>query len=468
MKRNIKTKGALCLVLLLSISCAAAAGPLTLEESIAMALTGGTAGKMLQGSLELDDLLLQEKEVPLATKLTAAGGANWGEKPFNTVMGLTPIEDRLRFNQQSFTLEIQQPIVGLSNSLKALRSSLDHERELAQLRWEQGAADLAYQVVEAYFGCLKAQRMAELAAEAVRVARWKQDVVQARFNAGTATIAEVLAAEADWKEARLQELQSQEGKQAAGMAFNALLGRPLDEPVELVDPGPPGKAAPPPHEALPLAKGNRPDLRKAQAELALAELGELAAEEEGRPILALVGQYQWEDGEISLSVSNRGLLSLAGTYNRQASELKTYKEVELDSFAGESYLAGLQVQLPLLDGEAAKLKQAKAREGVELARLAVEQLETGLELELSSLHLALQRSQARLELAEGRLEEMKERLRATQKLHGAQLATDFDVAQLELAVLGAESDVAVALYDLHLARAAYLKGVYGPTFVGEL
>ena len=37
-----------------------------------MALTGGTAGKMLQGSLELDDLL-QEKEVPLATKLTAAG-----------------------------------------------------------------------------------------------------------------------------------------------------------------------------------------------------------------------------------------------------------------------------------------------------------------------------------------------------------------------------------------------------------
>jgi outer membrane protein TolC len=98
----------------------------------------------------------------------------------------------------------------------------------------------------------------------------------------------------------------------------------------------------------------------------------------------------------------------------------------------------------------------------------VEQLETRLELELSSLHLAWERNRARLELARGRLEEMKERLRATQKLREVQLATDFDVAQLELAVLGAESDVAVALYDLHVARAAYLKGVYGSSFAREL
>ena len=467
MKRNSKTKGVLCLVLLLSFSQAVLAGPLTLAESITLALTAGTAGRMLQGSLDLDSIVVQEKEVPLAAKLTASGGANWGERPFSTVTEYGPLNDRLSFNQQSLTLEMQQPIPWMSKALSAVQSSLDYERELAQLRWEQGAADLAYQVVEAYFGCLKAQRMAELAAEAVRVASWNMEVVQARFNAGTATIAEVLAAEADLKEARLQLLQSQEGEQAAGMAFNALLGRPLREPVELVDPGPPGEAVPPPQEALPLAQANRPDLCKAQAELALAELGELAAKEEGRPILALVGQYQWEDGEISLSVSNRGLLSLAGTYNRQASELKTYKEVELDSFAGESYLAGLQVQWPIVDGQASKLKQEKARKGLSYA-LAVEQLETGLELELSSLHLAWERNRARLELARGRLEEMKERLRATQKLREVQLATDFDVAQLELAVLGAESDVAVALYDLHVARAAYLKGVYGSSFAREL
>jgi|LFRM01.1.fsa_nt_gb outer membrane protein len=468
MKRNSKTKGVLCLVLLLSFSQAVLAGPLTLAESITLALTAGTAGRMLQGSLDLDSIVVQEKEVPLAAKLTASGGANWGERPFSTVTEYGPLNDRLSFNQQSLTLEMQQPIPWMSKALSAVQSSLDYERELAQLRWEQGAADLAYQVVEAYFGCLKAQRMAELAAEAVRVASWNMEVVQARFNAGTATIAEVLAAEADLKEARLQLLQSQEGEQAAGMAFNALLGRPLREPVELVDPGPPGEAVPPPQEALPLAQANRPDLCKAQAELALAELGELAAKEEGRPILALVGQYQWEDGEISLSLNSRGLLSLAGTYSRQDAELVTHKGLELGGSEGESYLAGLQVQWPIVDGQASKLKQEKAREGVKLARLAVEQLETRLELELSSLHLAWERNRARLELARGRLEEMKERLRATQKLREVQLATDFDVAQLELAVLGAESDVAVALYDLHVARAAYLKGVYGSSFAREL
>ncbi|NMB16497.1 MAG: TolC family protein [Firmicutes bacterium] len=464
MKRNIKTKGVLCLALLLLISLAAAAQPLTLEESITQAVSEGAAGRMLQGSLDLDAILVQEKGVPLETKLTAKGGANWGEKPFS----IGSLEDRLSFNQQSLTLEIQHPVIWMSKALSAAQSSLGHEGDLAQLRWEQGLADLAYQVVEVYFGCLKAQRMGELAKEAVRVARWNMDVVQARFNVGTATIAEVLAAEADLKEARLQELQSQEGQKAAQMAFNVLLGRSLDEPVELVDPGAPSVAVPHPLEVLPLAKANRPDLLRAQAELALAELGELAACEEGRPILALVGQYQWEDGEIALSLNSRGLLGLSGTYNRQDSELVTNKEIDLDGSEGDSYLAGLQVQWPLFDGGASKLKQEKAKEGVKLARLAVEQLETQLELELNSLHLALERSGARLELARGRLDEMTERLRTTQKLHEAQLATDFDVAQLELAVLGAESDVAVALCDLHVAKAAYLKGVYGPSFLREM
>ncbi|MGI6037220.1 MAG: TolC family protein [Limnochordia bacterium] len=457
----------LTFMLILLLALPAWGKTLTLEESVALALEQGPAGRMLQRAKKLELAGPQGKAITLRPQLKLSGGANWGERPVEwnplyAIGGMEPPESPLSFNQQEISVDFHKA-VWMTPALRALKEGIHWETELAELSEQKGQADLIYQVIEAYVGLLRARQMVTLAEEGLHIAQWKMDTVQEQYEAGVATIAEVITAEADLAEARMNKLATDDMLKTAQMGFNTLVGLPADSLVEPVDLADPLQRVPTLEEAMALAARQRPGLRRAQVELELAQLEVLAAQEEGRPVVSLIGQYEWKDITAGGSLSSNGYFGASSTYSRLDTGAGTGDDDDDDS----SWVLGVNIQIPLLDGGGAKLRRDVADDGVQLAQLALELEEAQTELELFTLWAAVERAQAQLELADTRVKEMKERLRTIRELRAVQMATELDVAQLELAALQAQISRANARYDLHLAQAAYLKGIGSPQLLVE-
>lgn len=155
------------------------------------------------------------------------------------------------------------------------RSAIESARlrsDMSKLTVEEASASLASAVSETYGRILIAEAAARAAQAAVQAAQEDLARAERRRNAGMATDADVLALDAQVTALRQREIDNQADAAVARAELNRLTGSPIDRSFQVSEPlAGVAPSAMPLSAALAEADANRPELRRAEAAIRLAD-----------------------------------------------------------------------------------------------------------------------------------------------------------------------------------------------------
>lgn len=234
-----------------------ASAPLTLMEAVSNALAGNP-----------NLLAARAKWEALKNKPAQAGAL---ADPMFTVRGMDMADggDFPNANEKQFAVE--QPLTGFGKG-GLRRRAAEYEVQAMEYEYRTMALDLALDVKETYYGLWAARQARDVVRAETNVLARLEAVAQTAYVAGRASQADVLKAQAELTmlEPRLFELDAQIRNLEAKL--NVLMGRAAEASIEM---------APPPDlpdevgnaDALRgVAEQNRPEIKRAAAELERARI----------------------------------------------------------------------------------------------------------------------------------------------------------------------------------------------------
>jgi outer membrane protein TolC len=133
--------------------------------------------------------------------------------------------------------------------------------DLAKQDFQRVSIETVYNVTQAYFGVIRADRGLKLAIESLDTAKSHQAQVQSMLNAGVATKADLLRAEVQVANFEVGVTKARNSLDLAKDAYNNALGNDLETPISLQETGFTGKVNNLPNYAKlkEVAFANRPD-----------------------------------------------------------------------------------------------------------------------------------------------------------------------------------------------------------------
>lgn len=329
---------------------------------------------------------------------------------------------------REFNLQLAQPIY-TGGKLRAAYKAAKWGASATDLQHANNELQLARRVRHTYFDVLEAEALVEVAKAALQRVEELRRVVSSMFDAGKVAKFDVLRVEAELAQANDELVRAQNALEIARSAFNTIIGREVNLPVELVSvtglPELPELFSREDAEAaaLELAKAQRPDLKAAIHLVELAEERVRLAEADGKPSI-----------------------SLATTFRRQS---------RTGFAAAESKAAMIIVQAPIFDSGRvnAQVEQARAELKSAKENLSAVEKQIALEVKQSILnwHSALQRYKA----ASAVLEQAEEAYRIARLRYESGVGTSIEVLDAQVALTRARTNFVRALHDLHRAAADF-------------
>ncbi len=285
-------------------------------------------------------------------------------------------------------------------------SAARFSRAAAELARAEGAQRHARQALiertsTAYFDVVAATKLAQVAAAAVDLAGKHLRSAQQFFAAGQVPRADILRVQTELAGDRVDAVGADAAVASAQAALDDVLHVPLAStfvPTESLEASP---AAPLELDALiATAKGNRGDLAAARAAVDAAERAVAEARAAGAPSLAAFVS----DGNVQPAV--------ASGYRNQFS-------------------AGLDLVWTLFDNGATSSGIAAASAGVDRARLDLERLESGVELEVREAYLSVSKAGAEVDAARELVRYADENLRLAQVRYRGGVGTALELQDAE-------------------------------------
>lgn len=343
---------------------------------------------------------------------------------------------------------------------QALWDQADAEAELAQTR-----INVAAKTIEKYLAALEAEKVAELNAGALKLAREDERIAKAKLEAGTTTKLDALKAESNREQAELDLRESEENKR---LAFDALLlqiGRPLGRdltlvPVTVTESTGTADVA----ELTALALKTRPEILSGRTAVRKAENHLAECKNEALPRLELYGAEHRGDYTLSVTLNlTTGDLewSAGGSYQKTDPVLS---EAGSDRDDGLSF--GVKLIWTPFDGGARRAAVAAAEAALKSRQAALAKTESQIGLEIRQKASALKLAALRLAQAkrERDLTLQARELALIRYREGVGLFSDLGEASQSLAA--AEIAVVRAENDFYLAQ-VYLDQACGGRPAGE-
>lgn len=420
----------LLLVLTLPGGVGARENGITLQEAIELALANpNNLGAAQQGIAEAVAKQAQAAAgrwptISFNTQYTKVGPYSTEQPMIRGTPG-TPIDvDATGSYNTGFSMQMPLYMGGKINSAVKLA---DYGVDSAELVYAAETDNLIQQVIQAYIGYLKADRMWALSQDQIKILKEHLRLVETNLRLGYAAKTDLLATEIQLTQAELAAVKAEHGRKLAAEHLSNLLGI---DPARLALCSEPriktGFTLPPVEEALQQAEAGRPELQSLAVAIRMAEENLKLSKGYWKPNLVLVGTY--------------------GTQNQSSPTLEdavwTYT-LNLDwklwsGGAGRAEAEAAAANLHKLQHTWAQSKELIALE-VRQSYLAV--AEAGRVRELT----ALIRRQA---------EENYAMVKAKYEL-GA--ATNLELLTAQTTLNGALNDQATAEYDYYLAVAAFYK-----------
>jgi outer membrane protein len=278
-----------------------------------------------------------------------------------------------------------------------------------------------FQTARAYYEVLRRKELLQVADTAVRRAETLLEVAKAQAEVGAAPQKDVLQAEADLANARVQQIQARNALRLAETDLKRLIGWETQKPLpELTAPD----APPTPDPALSVeqlwqrARLRRPDLRDAELRLQISRLGLDAAR---------------LNSLLRLQISARG-----------------FREYEPNSRTQGSL--SIVASYPLFDGGLTRANLREAEASLQSAQFRLQQAERDAYAEVESAVLSIREASERLEASKIAVAAAQRNFDAAQESLREGVGTIVEVLTAQLALVTAETNLVQATYDAAVAE----------------
>ncbi|MFH1542303.1 MAG: TolC family protein [bacterium] len=292
--------------------------------------------------------------------------------------------------------------------------------------------NITFDVVQSYYGVMKAAKYVELSSESVGMAQNHLDRVNALENAGMATKADILRTEVLLAKAELSLTKAKQVYELSKNSFNNLLGRDFSAEVTL---------------ATTDFKGT--DVITYQYD----DLLKIAYEQRPDWQQFLLARGVVED---QVSIAYSGLLpsvSLIGNYERGST---TYPSYNYDTKNWQAILSG---SWDILDGTGVynRIKEAGAQ--LEAQKASEQSVQRGLALEVKEANFMLKSAKENLAGAQKALELAQENYEIAETRYKSGLGTNLEQIDAQVALTQARAEELDAQHELLVAQARINKVV---------
>ncbi|MBI5099101.1 MAG: TolC family protein [Nitrospirae bacterium] len=300
-------------------------------------------------------------------------------------------------------------------NLDSSRSDLENVSELT-----------IFNVKQAYYGALAANRNVAVAAESVKQFQLHLEQAKGFFEAGTKPRFDVTKAQVDLGNAKLNLITAENSLKISRVVLNNAMGVPDAPEYEIEDNLNFLKYEVTFDKALETAYANRPDLK------------------------SLILKRQATESSIELAVKNY-YPSLSGN----ASYNWSGEKFPLD----HGWTAGATLSFPLFSGFLTKYQVEEAKANLNVIRANEETLRQGVLLDVQQSYLNLQQAEEKIYTAGLNVKQAEENLDIANGRYAAGVGNPIEVTDAEVSLINAKTAYNQALYDYKIAEASLQKAL---------
>jgi len=303
--------------------------------------------------------------------------------------------------------------------------------QAAVLNYRNTQQELTFQVEEAYWNIVKAQKLTEIAEQSIKQAEAHIRDVENMFRVGLLTRNEVLRAKLQLSNVRSLKIASQKARQLVAARFCSLIGVPLDTPIQLMD-----SLTYEPPEELTLeqvqqeALANRLDLKMLELNARIGEKSVAMSQASYLPSVFLVADYGYRRPD---------------------------REYNPDFYS--TWTVSLVAQWKLFDWGERSYKQQEARAQLEEIHSNLKAAKDGILLQVTQDFYALKEAVQKVEIARLALEQAEENFRITDDFFDQGMVTHTAYLDASSALLQARNNYVTSLADYRIARARLMKSM---------
>jgi outer membrane protein TolC len=330
------------------------------------------------------------------------------------------------FNQYSNGLTLSQNIYDFgktSSQVKMQRLNLDS----ASSDLETSKVQIVLNVKQAYYGVLQAARNRAVAEESVR--QYQQHLEQARgfFNVGTKPRYDVITAEVNLSNAKLNLITADNALKIARVNLNNAMGVPDAPAYTVEDTLAFNKYELTLEDALTRAMANRPDIRSLILRRQAAEENVLFAKTGYYPALTGSAAYNWQ-GETGVPLQNE-------------------------------WNVGVAVSFPIFNGFLTKHQVEEAEANLNVARANEEVLRQSVVLDVQQSYLNLKQYEDSIATADLAVSQATENLDIANGRYAAGVGNPIEVTDAQVTYSNAKLEYIQALTNYNVAHASLLKAM---------
>jgi outer membrane protein len=349
-----------------------------------------------------------------------------------TTVGTTTGGGPISFTSNALSASLQQLIYDGGRISAELRAARNNQSAQAAT-YKRELQTVAYNVANAYYNSLAAQRATAVAVQTVLVDQTNENLVAAQIRAGTAAQADLATAQLPTAQARVAVIRDQGAELSAQAAFANAMGLDSNTAVLPRDDTPVNGAAvtstvavPTYAQAIARAVALRPDIT-AQAFTVSGLQASLRA--------AALTSFPTLSGTATASTAST---DLTGNTFRNASSI------------------GLALSIPIYDQGVVAAQVAQARGNLALGIANQESLVQGVQLNVKQTLVGLVSARAALTSADAELSEAQVVLKSTQAQYRAGVTTLPLLLNAQVGLTQALTDQSTSVYALRQAEQAFL------------
>lgn len=293
--------------------------------------------------------------------------------------------------------------------------------------------DLVFRVKTAYFDILTADMSVETALKAAEALKAHAGVARNFYNVGMIPINDLLESEVNANNAEHDLVRARNNAGVARAAFNKVLSRPVNAPVEVEDIKSHEPVAGDFQEYLEMALKNRPEMKLIDNNLLQADQQIRLAQSTYYPEV----NFSWD------YIKQGDTMSVSGGDYHQASRWEATAGLTWTFWEwGKTYYS-------VREQESVKNELMKTKM----------QLEENIQLEIKDAFLDLETAEANIPITRKAVEQGEENLRVSQERYKAQVTTSTEVLDAQQYLTRARVNHFTAVYRYRVAKAKLMRAI---------
>ena len=400
--------------------------PMTLEECVSYALSTHPKIKGAEQDVHASEFRTREAISAFWPQIAFEASRNYVHSARQVRIGGTSLTTTADFVANNMTFNTNWTLFDFGQTYFAVKSLSATEGSF--MKTLTGAQQkVAYDIMDAYYALLKAQRLVAVSEETLKDANGHLKQAQAFFDVGVKPRFDVTQAIVEVNNAEVSLIQSKDAVRTARANLNTRIGMDPMTPLTVEDRPELEKLDKPMDTYLEEAVKNRPDVQTLEETLRSNEYSVKGAFAAYLPTVSASAAQNW------------------------------YKEDHTDILDNENLQ--FTVDMPIFDGFLRCSKLGETRATVLSTKYKIEDLKKDVQQSVSLAYIAVEDAKARFTALETSVKAARENLDIAQGRYEAGVGALIDVTDAQVSLTTAETALATAFYDYHTAYTALMRSV---------